>query len=320
MRLPLSLFFALTVGLMHSPLSAEEGIETLEPSPKPDATEIVGVEQSVKGTYHARCLRSASTDVCWLRITEQAKQNIRTKLLQNYNNVASITLVYSDFEGFQRNTQEDSRLLVEADGTFYFDVVESNQVSTVTVTRLSDQPLPPSQEENEDRADRGINNNELDVSLFYVWDNNNSATEDALALSSQRYGIGLWSQNRLGFVAFQGTDTLGIAKSNGDVVNAKASYDTTGIGVGFRLWANRSITLENHIYYVDAQPLTTSLNTVCDTCTDRVFDSQNYLQATVNLKTNSKGINVGWMLTWKWLEETPNLDRVSGGFYLEALF
>jgi hypothetical protein len=44
------------------------------------------------------------------------------------------------------------------------------------------------------------------------------------------------------------------------------------------------------------------------------------LQTTVNLKTNSKGVNFGWMFTWKFLENEINVDSLSSGFYLEAQF
>lgn len=315
MRTNLTIYL-FAAALASLPINAEETTEPPISAAPPDAIQLIGSEQSIQGVYHARCLDRSSSNVCWLRITEQAENDLRIKLLQNYNNLATITVVYRDFEGFQRDSIENGRLLIEADGTFFFDIKSANAVSTVTITRQSKQtPKALKPDRTAKKQDNG-----LDISLFYVWDDNNSADSNALAISSARYGIGLWTQNRVGFAAFKGTDTIGVAKTNGAVVNTKARYETTGVGVGFRLWSNRSVTLENHIYYVDAQPLLASLTNVCETCTDRSFESQNYVQTSVNLKTNSKGLNIGWMLTWKWLEETPNADRLSSGFYLEALF
>lgn len=161
----------------------------------------------------------------------------------------------------------------------------------------------------------------LDVTLFYVWDGNDSASEDDLALSARRWGVGLWVDNRIGVSAFWGDERAGIADSRGNVHNAGDRYDIRGVGIGYRVFDNRSVTLENMLHYVDAQPYSTAnLDPGCAACTPRSYEAEDYFQASINLKTNNEGLNLGWMLTWKLRDDVTQFDSLSGGWYVELQF
>lgn len=290
------------------------------------AAELIGTEESISGKFQASCLDTSHGDLCWSRLIQQAENKLLQTLTARYGSTDSIALQYSDFEGWQRDQFHDKRLEITADGTFFFDVIPATDSQTrITIQRSYDveptapqniaaapdtKPAPPAEE-------RDQNPDLLDLTLFYTWDGNDSANNNALAISTERWGVGLWANNRLGFAVFKGQDRFGIANDRGWVKNSSAHYDTFGVGMGYRLWRNRGITLENMIYYVDAQPYQTTLDLDCDGCTARSVQSDDYLQATVNVKTNSRGINIGWMFTWKILEAEPALDTLSSGFYLE---
>lgn len=287
-----------------------------------DLSSLIGTEQFISGTYTGQCLDEARRATCWNRITDQAKRDLMAKLSENYINTVNVQAIYVDFEGRQRDQYEDRRYSSTADGRFYFDMVAANNVSSIQVQRKDAKPAvkPPINRAPEVAKVEKDTGPDFDVSLSYTWDGNDSATFNSTAISSGRLGFGVWADNRLGFVAFSGEDTVGIGTSNTRVKNSSASYSTTGVGMGVRLWKNRDFTLENHVYYVDAQPFEADIINLCSDCTDRTFRSEDYLQTTVNLKTNSKGINIGWMLTWKWLDNTANVDKLSGGWYVEVLF
>lgn len=288
---------------------------------------LIGSEQSIEGVYTGNCLDHSTSDICWQRISAQAASDLRANLEQQYGDSRSIDLTYVDFEGRQRDQYENKRLTMTADGRFYFDVSahsDNKTVATVTIHRKEERnvkatPINPDQQHEQPQQPKA-KDDPIDITLFYSWDGNDQALNNDLAISSDRWGMGVWANNRIGFLAFQGTDTLGIADARENVINAKAKYQTTGIGLGFRLWDTRGINIENALYYVDAKPFTTQVKPNCATCTAVNFTAEDYLQATVNIKTNSRGVNVGWMFTWKVLEQVQNLDSLSSGFYIEAQF
>ncbi|MFQ3228928.1 hypothetical protein [Reinekea sp.] len=287
-----------------------------------DLSSLIGTEQSISGAYTGQCLDEARRATCWNRITDQAKRDLMTKLSENYTNIVNVRAIYIDFEGRQRDQYQDGRYTSTADGEFYFDIVAANNVSSIQVQRKDAKPAvkPPPEPAADIAKPKKDSGPDFDVSLSYTWDGNDSATFNSTAISSGRLGVGIWADNRLGFVAFSGEDTLGIGTSNSRVKNSSASYSTTGVGMGVRLWKNRDFTLENHVYYVDAKPFEADIINLCSDCTDRTFRSEDYLQTTMNFKTNSKGVNIGWMLTWKWLDNTVNVDKLSGGWFVEVLF
>ncbi|MDN3648217.1 hypothetical protein QWZ13_04760 [Reinekea marina] len=285
--------------------------------------QLIGTEQFISAQYSAQCIDEARARTCWNRLADQARRDLMSQLGQSHGNLSDIRAIYVDFEGRQRDQYQDGRYTTTADGNFYFDIVAANQTSDVNVIRShsapptsNEQPNPPKEPLDTPKKP----DSKFDVSLSYTWDGNDAADFDTTAISSGRFGIGVWADNRLGFVAFSGEDTVGIGKLSGEVTNSSLSYQTTGVGMGVRLWKHGDFALENHIYYVDAQPYTAALTNQCSNCTDRTFTSEDYVQTTVNLKTNSKGINLGWMLTWKWLDNTANVDKLSGGWFVEVLF
>ena len=287
----------------------------------------IGSEQFIDGLYSSSCLDAENGDICWQRIVRQAENDLTAELSGQGMDQTPIALRYIDFEGRQRDQYQQKRLTMTADGRFFFEVIAFEDKVTDTYIDIrrknSSQPVVETRSEQAPKTTTKAKPSEpdlLDISLFYVWDGNDRALHNDLAISSDRWGIGIWANNRLGFAAFKGTDRVGIASDNQTVKNASGHYETTGIGMGFRLWKNRGITLENMLYYVDAQPYRTLVNPDCDSCDAQVFTADNYLQATVNLKTNSHGVNVGWMFTWKVLENQPNLDSLSSGLYLELQF
>ncbi len=287
---------------------------------------LIGTEQYIDGQYSGSCLDTSNGDICWQRIIRQAEEDLYAQLSRTYTDMPSFGLRYVDFEGRQRDEYRQKRLEMTADGRFYFEVTDASQNTDayISITRKNSTQVPPKTRETpppapvkpEPKAEPS-KPDLIDVTLFYTWDGNDSALHNDLAISSDRWGIGLWTNNRIGVAAFKGSDRLGIGAENGLVKNASGRYETTGVGMGYRLWKNRGITLENMLYYVDAQPYQALVAPDCDSCDATQFRSDNYLQATVNLKTNSQGINVGWMFTWKILENEANLDTLSSGFYLE---
>lgn len=295
------------------------------------ASALIGQEMSVNGTFAERCPDDRNSDLCWSGIIEQAAEQLRAKLASRHDNVEALTFRYVEFEGWQRDRYQDRSLEVTADGTFYFDVLAAGDYdATISLERSWDRPDHPAQPTEPETSDQPSDQNPpkaaqsdpdvLDMTLFYVWDGNDRAASDVLAISAERWGAGLWANNRLGFTVFKGTDQLGIGDDDENVKTTRQHYDTLGVGMGYRLWANRAITLENMLYYVDAEPFQGTVAPDCDRCTPRTFRSDNYAQTTVNLKTNSKGLNVGWMFTWKFLETESALDKLSSGFYLELQF
>lgn len=315
-----------TVGTNNQTICEFEG--TWEGKELTDAASLIGSEVSIDGQYTGSCLNERNGDICWQRIISQAADDLWQRLAVEHGSLDAIDLRYSDFEGRQRDQYRDKRLEMTADGRFYFDVIDYDaapKTTQITIQR-KDEPVKvtprpePTVKPAEPVETKPAKEDNLDITLFYVWDGNDMAQHDDLAISSDRWGLGVWANNRIGFVAFKGQDTVGIAADNEDVKNASGHYDTLGVGMGFRLWKNRGITLENMIYYVDTEPYQATVSPNCDSCTDRTFESQDYLQTTMNLKTNSKGINFGWMFTWKFLENETNIDALSSGFYIEALF
>lgn len=295
-------------------------------SPLASASDLVGTEQFIEGQYKGSCLDEGYGDLCWQRVVSQARSDLFNTLENDLVGVETIDLIYVDFEGRQRDDYREKRLEITADGRFFFDVVDVASKPPETSMEIrrdyEEAPNPVSPEpatvvEKPKESDR---KDAIDVTLFYTWDGNDSAEEDYLAVSSDRFGVGIWANNRIGFAAFSGEDTLGIAASNNDVKNASNKYDTFGVGLGVRLWNTRGITLENMLYYVDARPYQANIAPNCSSCTPRDFEADDYVQATVNLKTNSNGVNFGWMFTWKFLESELNYDQLSSGLYLEVQF
>lgn len=293
------------------------------------ARELIGTEQSVEGEFSASCLNSSHDDLCWSRIVQQAEETLYRELDTRFDDTDQITLHYTDFEGWQRDRFEDRRLAITADGRFFFSVGEYGRGNAhIQIERSWDsqpqpKPKPPKpaveapKQTKPEQPKAAEPSDPLDFTLFYTWDGNDVANPDALAISSRRLGVGLWANNRLGFAVFQGEDQLGIADSDGIVRNTPSRYNTLGVGMGYRLWANRGLTVENMLYFVDAQPFQSNLNPDCDVCTARSFVADDYAQATVNIKTNSRGLNIGWMFTWKIMAAEPSLDLLSSGLYLE---
>jgi hypothetical protein len=303
---------------------------TWEAKPLNDVADLIGTELWVEGKYTGSCLDEGNGDICWQRIIRQAEQDIFEQLSNDHANLDSIALHYTDFEGRQRDQYRNKRLEMTADGRFFFDVVpydEKPQSTRISIHRkdtLKEVPEEPAkpviQPSAEKPPEQKKKEDNIDITLFYTWDGNDTARQNDLAISSSRWGIGVWANNRLGFAAFAGEDQLGLGDDRENVKNSSGTYETLGVGMGFRLWPNRGVTLENMLYYVDAQPYSTTVSPDCDSCTDRAYTSKDYLQTTVNLKTNSKGVNFGWMFTWKFLENEINVDSLSSGFYLEAQF
>jgi len=285
---------------------------------------LIGTEQFIDGAYNANCLDERNGNICWQRIVRQANTDLRQQLSNQYGDISFIHLNYLDFEGRQRDQYRQKRLEMTADGRFFFNVDDSHEpaqtTTTIAIERHNDS-YEQAEDYNEPNDEPAVDDKdkepEIDLTLFYAWDGNDSAQTDDLAISTERWGVGLWANNRIGFSVFRGSDQLGIANNNQSVKTVKGSYETTGVGMGYRLWKNRGVTLENMLYYVDAQPYQATIAPGCNGCTSRTFRSEDYLQATVNLKTNSNGLNVGWMFTWKILERESNIDSLSSGFYLE---
>lgn len=284
-------------------------------------------ELSIDGEFTSSCWRNGDENQCWKQIRRQAEDRLRSQLRAENSNTHDLALRFIDFEGTQTERYRQNQLEITVNGRFYF--TEDNQAippqsdATIEIHRQDERhdyshrpsETSPARSEKQSAASE---NDDLDVVLSLTWDGNGFAAADDLAISSHRWSIGLWSDNRIGVAAFKGTDRLGIADSFGTVINSDQTYDTFGVGLGVRLLDNRSFTLENMLYYVDAQPAALFVDPDCFSgCTSRDYQPKDYLQTTVNLKTNNKGVNIGWMLTWKLLEDRFNVDTLSSGLYLD---
>lgn len=305
-----------TFWLERQALTAEQP----EPeSIREDPLRLGGLE-SIEGRYQADCRASRRGEACREQIEAEAAAALLNRLIQREGLSKDELALESDgFEGSQTFDYDQSDLTLTMDGTFYFIRVAPEQQATDSTPA----PEPAGTQGELSRAkpaEPGAMDN-LDITLFYVWDGNDSASEDDLALSARRWGVGLWVDNRIGVSAFWGDERAGIADSRGNVYNAGDRYDIRGVGVGYRLFDNRSVTLENMLHYVDAQPYSTAnLDPGCAACTPRSYEAEDYFQASVNLKTNNEGLNLGWMLTWKLRDDVTQFDSLSGGWYVELQF
>lgn len=280
----------------------------------------LGSLESIEGRYQADCRASRRGEACREQIETEAGEALLNRLIQREGLSDDELALESDgFEGSQTFDYDQSDLTLTMDGTFYFIRVAPEQQGTDTTPAAK--PAGTQGELTRAKpAEPGPMDN-LDVTLFYVWDGNDSASEDDLALSARRWGVGLWVDNRIGVSAFWGDERAGIADSRGNVHNAGDRYDIRGVGIGYRVFDNRSVTLENMIHYVDAQPYSTAnLDPDCAACTPRSYEAEDYFQASVNLKTNNEGLNLGWMLTWKLRDDVTQFDSLSGGWYVELQF
>lgn len=304
-----------TFWLERQALAAEQPApETI----REDPLRLGGLE-SIEGRYQADCRATRRGEACREQIEADAADELLNRLLQREGLTEEELALESDgFEGSQTFDYDKSDLTLTMDGTFYFIRVAPESRPSQSTTN----PVPPRTEGKLSRAaprEPGPMDN-LDITLFYTWDGNESASRDDLALSARRWGVGLWVDNRIGVSAFWGDERAGIADSNGNVHNAGDRYDIRGVGVGYRLFDNRSVTLENMLHYVDAQPYSTYLDPGCASCTPRNYEADDYFQASVNLKTNTESINLGWMLTWKLRDDLTQFDSLSGGWYVELQF
>ncbi|TCS40325.1 hypothetical protein [Reinekea marinisedimentorum] len=285
----------------------------------------IGSEQAIDGNYISYCADERKGDVCWFDIVDQAKADLYDTLDQQYANSPAYRLVYRDFSGSQRDSYTNGQLKMTANGTFYFDVVSARSETPAKVKiqpyaprpKTSARKIVPYQPEKVAVKEQ---EKPLSFTLSFTFDGNEEASADDLAISSNRFGMGIWHQNRIGAGLFIGEDTVGIANSNDNVKN-DGSYDTFGLGIGYRMFDDNRFTIENMLYYVNTEDYSTTVDPDnCSTCTSTSFESEDYLQATINFKTNmSPGINVGWMFTWKFLDQ-EGVDQLSSGLYLEAQF
>lgn len=297
--------------LIGSAMGESTGLSDFEdPS---DANDLIGSEQRIRGVYQATC---STERLCRERIERDAAADLLEQLIDDYGiRRGDVHLEPDGFEGTQRSSQRNREVQLSMDGTFYFRVREP------LATRP--QTLPPSRTEAEvrierrpERRDRGLIE-DFDLTLSYTWDTNNRAEPDQLALSAERWGLGIWANNRVGASVIWGSERAGIADDNDRVFNDGDRYAIRGIGFGFRMFDTRSVTVENMLHYVDTRTYRTTIDPGCAGCTPRQYESEDYLQATVNLKTNTKGLNLGWVLTWKIRPDLSNYDSLSGGWYVE---
>lgn len=288
---------------------------------------IIGSEQYIDGVYEGRCLDENNIDLCWQRVVRQARDDLASQLSADGQDMRDLDLFYVDFEGRQRDQFREGGFEITADGRFFFDVIErAAPVSNGSMSiRRKNEPVPvkraePRDPPTEKSAPKKEKDDDLDVTLFFSWDVNDMADTNDLAISSDRWGIGLWAKNRVGFLAFYGSDRFGIGNDENRVQRDGDRYSTFGVGVGVRAFDSRSFNIESALYYVDAQPYQRFLDP--DNCVGCARDvtADDYVQATVNFKTNSDGINIGWMFTWKYLANEANFDNLSSGLYLEVQF
>ena len=278
-----------------------------------DSDELIGSEQRITGAYQATC---STERLCRERIERDAAADLLEQLVDDYGiRRRDVHLEPDGFEGTQRSSQRNRETQLSMDGTFYFRVREPLATRPET--------LPPRSTEAEvrierrpERKDRSLIE-DFDLTLSYTWDTNNRAEPGQLALSAERWNMGIWANNRVGASLMWGSERAGIADNKDRVFNDGDRYAIRGIGFGFRMFDNRSVTVENMLHYVDTRTYRTTLDPGCSGCTPREYESEDYLQATVNLKTNTKGLNLGWMLTWKLRPDLSNYDSLSGGWYIE---
>lgn len=267
--------------------------------------------ETIDGEYSAECSAADEAAACKRRIETQAASDLRAQLqADDPQRLNGYRLSFDGFEGDQSFTYKDDRVSLTMNGEFYFRLDRSDFGPAT--------PLPEPGTRGDLRIERKEKDNRydnLDFTLFYSWDGNDSADRGDLALSTNRWGLGFWMDNRIGISTFWGEERPGIANNNHRVHNADSRYDVFGIGLGYRLFDNRDITVETNLYYVDAQPFTTTLDN------GRVYKARDYAQTNINIKTNTaSGPNVGWMFTWKLREDLSNYDSLSGGWYVEWQF
>jgi hypothetical protein len=284
----------------------------------------IGSEQTIEGSYNSVCADEREGDVCWNAIVDQAREDLYDQIDQQYTDTPAYRLIYRDFSGSQRDSYQNDQLEMSANGTFYFDVVSARPAAPkVKIDPYAPRPKSTAREivPYDPQRDVAAKSHEQPFSftISYSWDGNEEASSDDLAISSDRFGLSIWSQNRIGAGIFIGQDTVGIADDDDNVKN-DGSYDTFGLGVGYRVFDDTRFTIENILYYVNTEDYSTTVDPDdCSSCTATSFESEDYLQATVNFKTNMRGVNVGWMFTWKFLDQ-DGVDQLSSGLYLEAQF
>ena len=294
-------------------------IPTGTSAPMEDTPALLGNVETIEGRYKAGCIGTDNGAACRRQIEREAAEELKDDLVRHHDlNPGDFQLEADGFEGSQSFRYEGRNLTLTMDGTFYFKVKEP----TITSTRP---PEPTGTEgeisvKSEKKRDHDDFTDNLDFTLFYNWDGNDSAKSDELALSTNRWGVGLWVNNRFGFSAFWGDEKVGIADSRGDVHSDPERYSVQGIGIGYRVFDNRAVTLENMLHYVDAEPYSAFVDPGCSNCTGRNYEAEDYYQASINLKTNTEGLNIGWMLTWKLRDDLTSYDSLSGGWYLELQF
>lgn len=268
-----------------------------------------GQLETIDGEYSTECSAANEAAACKRRIETEAASDLRAQLqADDPQRLNGYHLMFDGFEGDQSFTYRDGRVNVSMVGRFYFRL---NQSEFGPVS-----PAPGTQGDLRiERKEESSDVNNLDFTLFYSWDGNNAADPGDLALSTHRWGLGLWVNNRIGVSTFWGEERPGIANDNHRVFNDDSHYDVFGVGVGYRLFDSRNITIENSLYYVDAEPFTVILDG------DRVYATNDYVQTNINIKTNTdSGPNVGWMFTWKLRPDLSDYNSLSGGWYLEWQF
>lgn len=289
------------------------------PESEPESDSPYGRIETIRGQYQADCIGDDNGAACRRQIEREAARDLKDDLIHEYDlESGDLELVADGFEGSQSYRYKGKDLTLTMDGIFYYRLEEPAPAS-----RMARTPKPTATEgevsvksETEKKDDFTDN---LDFTVFYNWDGNDSAEPDELALSTNRWGVGLWVNNRFGFSAFWGQERAGIADPQGDVHSASDRYDVQGIGIGYRVFESRAVTLENMIHFVDAEPYAATLNP-CSECTARPYEADDYYQASINLKTNTEGLNIGWQLTWKLRDDLTQYDSLSGGWYLELQF
>ncbi|MFT7697092.1 MAG: hypothetical protein ACI9RY_000572 [Reinekea sp.] len=300
-----------------------DAIQTIDPNDP-----LMGSEQYIDGVYASICENTRGGDICWQRIIQQAQADLFDRLTGMNVDLSLNALRYLDFAGRQRDEQNRQELNITADGRFFFRIVDVNVTPTATTAIRIDRknsstvqrakPIPPTY--GTPAAEKIDTAGDLTLRIFYSSDGNDLAQTDHLAISANRWGLGLWTQDQIGFALFSGYDKLGLGDNSNRVKTVAGGYQTFGIGMGFRLWPERALSVENMLYYVDAQPYRALIDPGCSGCTARLYQSDDYVQATVNLKTNSDGVNIGWIFTWKLLQPGSDIDSLSSGLYLELQF
>lgn len=287
---------------------------------EPERDGLIGRVETLRGQYQADCRSGNNGAACRREIEREVADDLTDELIREYDlDPGEIELVADGFEGSQSYRYQGQNLTLTMDGTFFYRVEAASPSSALT------RKLEPRGTEGdvsiktEKKKEPDFTDN-LDFTLFYNWDGNDSAEEDDLALSTNRWGVGLWVNNQFGFSAFWGREKVGIADSRNNVHSESDRYDVQGIGIGYRVFDNRAVTLENMIHYVDAEPYAGVVDPGCTGCTPRNYEADDYYQASINLKTNTEGLNIGWQLTWKLRDDLTQYDSLSGGWYVELQF